>query len=242
MSNAVILVPWRSDGKSGRREKLWAHVQKWLIASFPDIPIYMGESPDGPFSRGAAINDAARQASEDEEHGDWEVAVIHDADNIADPDTVRKAIERVTETGGTVYPFSTYIYVDRASTTRILDGSSWMLAPEHHDDGFMRSVRYHHVSGVQVMHREALAAIGGYIELEGWGAEDQIVNIMLNTYSMAPEWLEGGAFHLWHLAKRNDPTNELSEANHATLAEASVLAGRPMELRDFLAKGGHVVP
>jgi hypothetical protein len=242
MTNAVILVPWRSDGKDGRREKLYAHVQKWLIAAYPQWPICEGQSPEGPFNRGAAINDASRRADELAEDK-WEIAIIHDSDTVADPNVVWRAVERAQETGGTVYPYSTYTYCDRASTNKLLEGSSWFVAPEHHQDGFTRSVRYHHVSGIQVIHRDAYEAIGGYVELcAGWGAEDQIVNVMLNTYSQPPEWLEGGAFHLWHPAKRNDPNDELSEANHQTLAEVSVLAGRPMELRDFLAKGGHVVP
>lgn len=235
MTDTVILIPWRSDD-GGRRDKLYAHVQKWLIHLHPEWPQQEGTSSEGPFNRGEAINDAALKA------GDWEVAVIHDADTIAEPQTLKKAVSRVKETGGTVYPYSTYLYLDRPSTNRLLDGSSWMVAPEHQSDGFTRSVRYHHCSGISVMHREAYEAIGGFIELSGWGAEDQVVNVLLNTYSLAPEWLEGGAWHLWHAQHRNDPSDELQEANHDVLAQVSVLAGRPMEMRDYLAKGGHTVP
>jgi hypothetical protein len=235
MPKTVILVPYRSDD-GGRRDKLWAHVQKWLIALYPDFPIHLGESPEGPFNRGAAINSAAQEA------GDWDVAIIHDADTVVDETQLRRAMARATEIYGTVYPYSTYTYLDRYSTDRLIEGKSWFVAPEYHNDGFLRSVRYHHVSGIQVMHREAYEAIGGYVELSGWGAEDQIVNVMLNTYSNAPEWGEGGAYHLWHPAKRNDPTDELSNANHDVLAEIAVLAGRPMEMRDYLKNGGHTVP
>lgn len=238
MADTVILIPWRGDD-GGRRDKLHAHVQKWLIHLHPDWPIFYGDSPGGAFNRGAAINDAAHKA---DEVGPWDVAVIHDADTIADAGMLKKAVERVKETGGTCYPYSSYIYLDRASSERLMAGTSWLVAPEYLGDGYRRTVRYHHVSGVQVMHRDAYDAIGGYIELPGWGAEDEVVNVMLNTYSVAPEWLEGGAWHLWHPHTRNDPSDELQEANQVTLAEVAVLAGRPMEMRDFLAKGGHTVP
>lgn len=238
MAKTVILVPWRSDD-GGRRDTLWAHVQKWLIALHPQWPIVCGESPKGPFSRGAAINDAARKADED---GSWEIAVIHDADNVCDAGQLVRAVTTVEESYGTCFPFSTYTYLDRVSSNRLMEGKSWFVAPERMGDGFLRTVRYKHTSGIQVMHREAYDKIGGFPELEGWGAEDQIVNILLSTYDQDPSWLEGGAYHLWHAAKRNDPTDELQNANHDILAEVAALAGRPMEMRDYLREGGHIVP
>ena len=58
----VILVPYRSDGD--RRDQLWDFTRNWLQRHHPDYPIYLGPSPDGPFNRSAAINQAARDAGE----------------------------------------------------------------------------------------------------------------------------------------------------------------------------------
>lgn len=196
MTETAILIPWRSDD-GGRRDKLYAHVQKWLLNLHPQWTQQEGVSDDGPFNRGQAINNAADEA------GDWEVAIIHDADNVCDAETLERAVERVKATGGTVYPYSTYLYLDRPSTNRLLDGKGWFIAPEYLGDGFTRTVRHNHVSGIQVMHRDAYEAIGGYIEMcvdeqteiftrEGWKRHEDLAMgdqaLTLNHSTGMSEW------------------------------------------------------
>ena len=66
----IIIVPYRPD--NGQRDKLWRHVKRRLTLEQPTWSIVEGRSPDGPFNRSAAINDAAGC--------DWDTAVITDAD------------------------------------------------------------------------------------------------------------------------------------------------------------------
>ena len=72
--NTVILVPRRDD--NGYRDELWAWTQGWWEREQSHMPIIEGYHTDGLFNRSAAINTAARIA------GDWDVAVIIDADVI----------------------------------------------------------------------------------------------------------------------------------------------------------------
>ena len=72
--NTVILVPRRDD--NGYRDELWAWTKAWWEREQSHMPIIEGYHTDGLFNRSAAINTAARIA------GDWDVAVIIDADVI----------------------------------------------------------------------------------------------------------------------------------------------------------------
>jgi hypothetical protein len=246
MARVVFLVPYRQA--SEWRDKLWDYTHAWIRNGFRHR-IYTGAGPDGPFNRGAAINEAARKA------GKWDLAVITDSDNIMDPWMLKLAIGKLksaqAEGGvGCIYPFSTYMYLDEFSTRRILDWSHMMdddmkwafLAPEHHKDGFRRSVRYHHASGIQIVTREAYEAVGGFIELQGWGAEDEIMRILFEKFGGGVRWQSGGAYHLWHPANRNNPDDPYDVANHKVLADVSALVVVPDQLKEYLRNGGHPIP
>ena len=90
--NVVILVPRR--GGYPDRDRLWAFCRTWWLNDFPDWEIHEGEGPEGPFCRSHAINEAATKA------GDWDVAVIIDADVLLDPHAVRAAVDLAVATDG----------------------------------------------------------------------------------------------------------------------------------------------
>jgi hypothetical protein len=214
------------------------------------LPVYVGESPEGPFNRGAAINDAARKADADVARwcGDgetWRVAVVHDADTIAAPHVVDHAVGRILlNEAEVVYPYETYTYLDNYSSGQVQyrKRGPWFLSPEiHPTQGVRTTVRHHHVSGAMVVSRSAWEAVGGFIELEGWGAEDEIMHWLFKTFATPPIWLKGGAYHLFHPANRNSG-DENDQANHQILADVMSLAPVPDQLRDYLRDGGHHVP
>jgi len=241
MAKVVTLVPWRGCGDA-RRDYLWKFVKtRW-------IPKYSGEQSDwdwwsapgpldGPFNRGAAINEAARLFD------DWEVAVIHDADTICSPDMIRAAVWRIqNHKAGVIFPYETYTYLDQWSSDRIIQyGDMGFLSPEVHPvEGVRTTVRHHHVSGAMVVSRAAWDAVGGFIELPGWGAEDYIMYWLFKTFATEPVWMKGGAYHLWHPASRNDGSVE-QVTNAQILADVMSLAPVPDQLRDYLREGGHPI-
>jgi hypothetical protein len=234
----VILVPYRGDN-GGRRDRLWGFTQEWLKDHHCLWPIYFGHSPEGPFNRGAAINDAARKA------GEWDVAVVHDADNIADPLMLCKAVERAHEIKGCVYPYETYIYLDEFSTNRLIEHDNWFLAPEHRtpNGGYLWTVCNKHTSGIQAISREAYDKIGGFVELTGWGHEDWVTAILLETFVTASlEHMDGAAYHLYHDHYTWVGTNKrvYGNANKKISDKITRMKGNPARIREYL--GGHPIP
>jgi hypothetical protein len=228
----VILVPYRSDG-GGRRDELWRFTRAWLEKHHPGWEIYEGESPDGPFNRGAAINDAARQA------GDWDVAVIHDGDNIADPGTLCRAVELARDTDKCVFPFGIYLYLDEYSSQRLMTEDNWFVGP---DWVVGWSVIPGHYSGVQALSKAAYEKVGGFIELTGWGHEDWIMSVLFRIFANGTEHLQGGAYHLFH-GGRNDPERSAyGDINREVMADVMGLSVMPDQLRDYLRAGGHSIP
>lgn len=239
MVKVACVMPWRAGDY--RREELQDFVVGWILKHH-HWGVHFGTSPDGPFNRGAAINFGALGAE------DWDILIVHDADNICDPHVLRDAINHAHITGQVTYPYKTYTYLDKESSTRIMYGDMWFLSPEvHPTQVFRTTVRHKHYSGIQVIPRSAYEAVGGFIELEGWGAEDAIMDILFTLFAAGSHWLLGGAYHLWHPANRNDPKDIHNVSNHEVLSKLK----RSMEMnrvdpqqaaRITLSRFGHHIP
>ena len=112
--NVVILVPRR--GGYPDRDRLWAFCRTWWLNDFPDWEIHEGEGPEGPFCRSHAINEAATKA------GDWDVAVIIDADVLLDPHAVRAAVDLAVATDGMTLAYHRRVLLDGPATDKVLSG------------------------------------------------------------------------------------------------------------------------
>lgn len=227
--DVVVLVPYRSDG--GRRDELWSFTRRWL-EDHHRWEIHQGYGPEGPFNRGAAINEAACKA------GDWDVAIVSDGDNICDPQTLERAVGRAHETKGCVFPFDTYLYLDEYTSNRLMSEGNYFVSPITQWWGVMRG----HHSGIQVLSRVAFDQVGGFPELEGWGYEDSIMSLMLRAFTSGFEHLQGSALHLYH-GDGVDPTRKrYSDINREILADVMALSVVPEQLREYLQTGGHPMP
>jgi hypothetical protein len=233
VSDVVILMPFRSD--EGRRHELMSFTRDWLRRRHPRWQLVLGESPDGPFNRGAAINDAARKA-----YQDWTVAVVHDSDNISDPATLERAVERAYEKQGCVFPFETYFYLDEYTSDRLMNEGNFFVSPIRQPWGMSRE----HCSGIQAISRVAYDQVGGFPELEGWGSEDWVMNIMLKAFTSGTEHLPGSALHLYHCKSDGSDPEMLARAanNRQILADVMALSVVPEQLREYLKAGGHPIP
>jgi hypothetical protein len=253
----VILIPWRSDN-GGRRDQLWSFTRNWLLDHHLDYTIVTDDSGDGVFNRGRAINNAAAQA-------DWDVAIVHDADNIADPEQIRKAVSRANQTGKTIFPYQAYMYLDEHSTNRLMRGDTLFLCPFPRDEvpplsvlssrpsrligrvagTYNHTLRHHHYSGVEVIPRQAWEQVGGFIEMDGWGAEDASMKVLFETFTAGVEWQHGTALHLWHepaWLNADRQTRRLTRANHTRLRRIQRRCGNQRSLRDLMRQYGHIVP
>lgn len=192
-SPVPVLVPYRSDG--GHRDELW----DWTLSNFWGhlaFRVVAGRSPDGPFNRSAAVNDAATKAATAWK-GNWEVAVIADSDAWVPAQNLDAAIRKAREAGKLVAAFDHVIELDR-------DTTQWMMhyGPQGLDHTKTERVRTGDMetqSLVLVVPRPLWEAVGGFDErFQSWGAEDNAFWKACEVVGGKPERIPGPAYHLWH--------------------------------------------
>jgi hypothetical protein len=204
--NVAILVPRRAGVAD--RDRLWEFARAWWENDHPDWPIVEGHHDVGPFNRSAAINTAARQA------GDWDVAVIIDADVLCDPHAVRAAVDVAASTHAMVLAGDERVMLSRQGTEKILGGytGNWRVR------GIQERVYTDSCSCCVVVSRQLWDQVGGFDPLfVGWGFEDIAFRIACETISGKPLIkLSSAMFHLWHTTSHeNNQRSPLYQANAA---------------------------
>lgn len=224
MARTVLIVPRRADG--GRRDQLWTFCRAWWERDHPDWPIIEGHHLQGPFNRSAAVNDAAKC--------EWDIAVIIDADVLANADAVRTAAEVAAATGRIVMSHNERIMLNKAGTDKVLSGyrGPWRLRP------MVETVYTDSVSCAVAVPRSLWDLVGGMDErFSGWGFEDSAFVIAAETLGGKPLIrLASELFHLHHPvspeASKTSPTYSHNRARLTAYQEAN---GNPDAIRALLA-------
>jgi hypothetical protein len=186
---AVILVPRRDD--NGPRDELWSWCRAWWEREQSHMPIIEGYHTEGLFNRSAAVNRAAGLA------GEWDVAVIIDADVICDAERVKQAVELAHRTGKMVLPHDARKDLNPAGSIQVRAGYAGRW------DRFVRHVYstangHPSVSSVVVVPRRLWDEIGGFDEsFRGWGYEDTAFAAAAETFGGIVR-MPGEVWHLWH--------------------------------------------
>jgi hypothetical protein len=223
--NIVILVPRRSDG--GHRDRLWKFCEARWAHQFPDHPIIVGASPPGPFNRSAALNHAAAQAP------DADMFLLIDADVLANPDTVRTAVEIAHATGRIVLPYTERIHLNNAGTEKVIAGydGPWRVRQ------MVQTIYTKQDSCVVAVPRSTWDAVGGFDELfVDWFGEDTAFNIAAETLTgKSLVRIDGEVFHLHHPpADGTAKTSTTRIANAARLDRYLAAAGDVDAIRALL--------
>jgi hypothetical protein len=229
--NTVILVPRRDD--NGYRDELWSWTKAWWEREQSHMPIIEGYHTDGLFNRSAAVNTAARIA------GEWDVAVIIDADVTCSPDRVKEACERAYHDGRMYLPHSTRYDLSRRSSEAIRRGQ----LTESEDSAFLQ--RHAHrtynvdnghpsVSSVVVVSRKQWDTIGGFDEqFRGWGFEDTAFAAAAETFGGVVR-MDGAVFHYWHPTAREGKRGTPSWSFNSARGQAYRSAiGNPAAIRSL---------
>lgn len=220
---ARFLVPWRADG--GHRERLWDWCGTHWSRSLPDIPIVQGNSPDGPFNRSAAINDAAR--------GEWDVGVVLDADVIADPAQVRQAMRIASDTGRVTLPYTLFVGLNASMTTKILAGRGQGVSRSWDRGARFRSTI--HESSIVCIPRTLWDEVGGFDErFVGWGQEDVAFIQACRILGGEIERVPGVVYHLWHPKSPERHTRRVEYVKNQELGQRYRMATTREAMRELL--------
>lgn len=216
----VVVVPWRTD--DGVRERVWTACRRRWETLFRDWPIYEGVSPDGPFNRSAAINDAAKQA------GEWDVALVIDADVMLPAQNVREAVKRAAKTGRVTWAHRRWRSISQEDSERILDKPSaaeGALGPggiERADftradiDLIVDKTTPLSWSCCMAVRRDAWETIDGFDErFVGWGFEDGAFQAMSGGL-VGWDRIEGDVLNFWHPRERGAGKADRDSRNRHT--------------------------
>lgn len=190
----AVLVPWR--GGDAARERAWEIARPYLEEIGGRL--VTADADPGEWNRSQAINRAAAAA------GDWDVAVIADADTVQMAATIVEAVEQAGASGGAVVPWSTRWKLSAEGTERFaVDGiRGWNRRRDMDplDPTKTTGIPVERRGGTVVVSRRAWDAVGGFDEgFVKWGHEDRAFRLALAT--LAPGGLSelvATCWHLWH--------------------------------------------
>lgn len=217
-----VLVPRRAD--HGHRDALWARIRDHVWA---DANVIEGHHDDDtPFNRSAALNTAADLA------GNWDMAVIADADSLVHPTQLHAAVHAARTTGRVVIAHSRWVNVDLEEHDTFLNHG----VLKHRDD---RTFYEHTVSSMLVVPRPVWDAVNGFdaAHFRGWGVEDRAFMRAVKVISGDPVRLHGDVYHLAHDRPAEDTNRHQSEtflANRGRYREY-IAAGTPEAMKELVA-------
>jgi hypothetical protein len=196
----AVLVPRRSDG--GHRDRLWAWLADRWAAEHPDWPVAEGHHRFGPFNRSAAVNAAATAA------GDWQVAVIADADTFAGPHQLTAAVTAARVGGRVTFAYDRYCHLSRTGTEQILAGHPGPWEP------FVEWSMAGTCSSMVVLTRDLWDRAGGFDPgFVGWGMEDVAFSLACQSLGGGFNRIPGPVWHLYHPPSPENADTPLFRAN-----------------------------
>lgn len=202
----TVIIPFRRSDKFPRQKRNFKWVKKYIKCNLPWAQVVVGHDvrTDLPFSKSAAINEAARRANGD-------VFVILDADGYLAIDAIlycAKKIRQARERGHKLWyvPYRQFYRLTDAASRRVLKSQPCypyqFPTPPYPSDVQNTSGSGHgHWFGalVQIVPREAFDVCGGWDErFRGWGGEDHSAMRMTDTLYWQHKTLPGQVLHLWH--------------------------------------------
>ena len=196
-----LLVPFRADDEG--RQRNWDWLRRYWESALPEAEIVIGHDRKKhlPFSKTAAVNNAAKRAK-------GKYFVILDADAYLDPESIRECVRRMkrAERRGHRLWFIPYRRLWRLtpeSTEFLLSTDPECLrvyfSPHDCEDstGSLHGRRFGAMC--QVMPREAFYAAGGMdTRFRGWGGEDVSFVRAVDTMWAKHKTTDYDIFHLFH--------------------------------------------
>ncbi len=257
-----ILVPFHCPDKHNQRAKNWHWLKKYWECHLPGAEIIMGEDHYGhrhrlPFSKSAAVNDAASKASGD-------IFAIVDADGYIDSNAILEAAKKIRHArkrGHKLWfvPYRWFYRLTEECSLRLLHSNpcrphKFTTPPPaccvQSTDGSQHGHWYG--AGIQIMPQEAFWEVGGWDErFRGWGGEDHAAMRAMDTLYWRHKTLPVQFLHVWHpMISPQGVSNELvdwrermwagqtaSGANDALSGRYYGAYGAPERMRKLVTEG-----
>lgn len=209
--NIAVLVPRRED--NGARDRMWAVLKSKVWESYEVVE---GHHTEGPFNRSAALNEASRLA------GEWDIAIIADADSFVPDDRLQAAIKIANDNSRLVIPHSRWVNVEEHEVSGFLNENMLYFNPK-------RDVYNTTVSSILVVPRRVWDTVNGFDErFQGWGWEDVAFMEAVTVLADGPIRLHGDVYHMAH---------DRPEADTGRMLDSGYIANRSHYRRYKLAKG-----
>ena len=195
----ALVVPWR--GGDPDRERAWIWLSTWWAKAWPDWDLVMGQAPDGPWCKAAALADALGRT-------DADTLVVADAD-VYVPAGIGQAVDLVSQRRTAwAMPHLRVYRLTQAGTGRLM--ATGQLPPPTRVDPARgawpageRMVAESHKGqiggGCVVLPRALYDQVPMDPRFLGWGNEDAAWGRALTVLAGAPPWRASEPlWHLWH--------------------------------------------
>lgn len=224
----IVAMPWRDTGCPHRGAS-----RSWVRARFaemhPTWPITEASGTDGPFSRSAAILDAAADTADD-------VVIVSDTDVWCDD--LGAAVDAVRRGATWAVPHGDVCRLDEETTAVVLADP---MARHDHARLTLAEAPYHGhpFGGLVVLHRDMLDLVPDP-RFAGWGQEDDSAAVALETL-VGPPW-RGTAplWHLWHPAPERDDRIIGNPDGWALYLRYCAASADPVAMRSLIEEGRRV--
>lgn len=204
-----LLVPFRDDHEF--RARVWRWLKQYWYDHLESVEIIEGHDCYWPFSKAAAVNDAASRAR-------GRVFAILDADTIMDTRILQHYVDNIDRAVRHhkrlwYIPYDKLYRLNQEATLAVLgcDSSDDYFIPsppppDWLDDSPLRghdanSIHYGHKYGalIQLLPREAFFMVGGMDpRFRGWGSEDASFMRAVDTVYCQHDLGDNDVVHLWH--------------------------------------------
>lgn len=194
----TVVIPWRG-GDPQREANL-----EWTVARFERLgwPVVLGESPEGPFNRAAAILDGAART-------DADVVVVSDGDCWTDALPVM--VSCVENGAPWALPNLRLWRLDERSSLAVLEGAT----PDESMGLAQKPYAVFECGIAVVLRRDVLFDVPPDPRFVGWGGEERAWSAALRTLAGPPARVEWGGWPIWHLWHEPQPRKSRSVGNQS---------------------------
>lgn len=209
----AVIIPFREreGGDPLRVANLARVADHWAGYGCEVVVASDGRSGDEQFNRSIAYNRAVGRGLMGATTAD--MLIFSESDLIVSYAQVDRAL-RLAKDPGMVIPFSWFMALSEADSVRV---RAHEADPADCDADPIKGHRGS-IGAINVMSRSTYDRVGGYDEsFEGAWYDDDAMKIAFDTLAGPTRWVEGSAFHLYHLSGGRG--EHLTDADRAATAE-----------------------